>query len=108
MNKKKQKTIYIGSVGVDSGQLMVCDPCYIDSHWTKNTQKNGSLDVNTDKFGYTSACKSTLKSKLNGGDCSGDNDSHLAVATSTAFGDGVYNVYQKYINGQLKELIIKL
>ena len=25
----------IGVVGVDSGQLMVCDPCYIDSEWEK-------------------------------------------------------------------------
>lgn len=23
----------IGEVGVDSGQLLVCDPCYIDSEW---------------------------------------------------------------------------
>ena len=25
----------IGVVGVDSGQIMVCDPCYIDSQWAK-------------------------------------------------------------------------
>lgn len=25
----------IGHVGVDSGQLMLCDPCYIDSEWQK-------------------------------------------------------------------------
>jgi hypothetical protein len=24
---------FIGEVGVDSGQLMICDPCYIDSEW---------------------------------------------------------------------------
>ncbi len=23
----------IGHVGVDSGQLLLCDPCYIDSEW---------------------------------------------------------------------------
>lgn len=23
----------LGHVAVDSGQLMVCDPCYIDGHW---------------------------------------------------------------------------
>ena len=23
----------IGYVGVDSGQLLLCDPCYIDSEW---------------------------------------------------------------------------
>lgn len=25
----------IGHVGVDSGQLLLCDPCYIDSEWRK-------------------------------------------------------------------------
>lgn len=25
----------IGYVGVDSGQLLLCDPCYIDSEWEK-------------------------------------------------------------------------
>jgi len=25
--------IQIGEVGVDSGQVMICDPCYIDSEW---------------------------------------------------------------------------
>lgn len=25
----------IGHVGVDSGQLLLCDPCYIDSQWVK-------------------------------------------------------------------------
>lgn len=28
----------IGHVGVDSGQLMLCDPCYIDEHWKKNSE----------------------------------------------------------------------
>lgn len=31
----------IGSVGVDSGQLMVCDPCYIDSQWVHGTKAPG-------------------------------------------------------------------
>lgn len=28
---KKDKWIDLGSVGVDSGQLMICDPCYLSS-----------------------------------------------------------------------------
>lgn len=27
------KRKFIGEVGVDSGQLLLCDPCYIDSQW---------------------------------------------------------------------------
>ena len=34
MTKKKDE-ILIGHVGVDSGQLVICDPCYIDSEWKK-------------------------------------------------------------------------
>jgi len=26
---------HLGIVGVDSGQLLICDPCYIDSEWKK-------------------------------------------------------------------------
>lgn len=29
------KKIKLGVVGVDSGQLLICDPCYIDSSWEK-------------------------------------------------------------------------
>jgi len=34
MKKPKQ----IGVVGVDSGQLVICDPCYIDSEWDHNDE----------------------------------------------------------------------
>jgi hypothetical protein len=27
--------VLLGHVGVDSGQLMVCDPCYLESEWQK-------------------------------------------------------------------------
>ena len=33
----------IGVVGVDSGQLMVCDPCYIDGEWTKHKLKYNDM-----------------------------------------------------------------
>lgn len=33
----------IGEVGVDSGQLMVCDPCYIDSQWKKHEMEDTRL-----------------------------------------------------------------
>lgn len=31
----------VGHVGVDSGQLLVCDPCYIDSQWLKDKEPMG-------------------------------------------------------------------
>ena len=32
---RKENEVLIGVVGVDSGQLMVVDPCYIDDEWKK-------------------------------------------------------------------------
>ena len=29
------KKVLLGHVAVDSGQLLLCDPCYIDSEWEK-------------------------------------------------------------------------
>lgn len=29
------EVVYMGEVGVDSGQLMITDPCYVDSEWRK-------------------------------------------------------------------------
>ena len=54
MNKEQLKLgwNYLGQVGVDSGQLMVCDPCYIDSEWEKkdfDTDGGRIIDVKTKK-----------------------------------------------------------
>lgn len=32
----KDKRIKLGVVGVDSGRLLVCDPCYIDDEWIEH------------------------------------------------------------------------
>lgn len=39
--KNRERTVKLGRVGVDSGQLMVCDPCYIASHWEKQDEEHG-------------------------------------------------------------------
>lgn len=41
--------VKIGKVGVDSGQLMLCDPCYIDNNWVK--EEFVDLRVFSDKSG---------------------------------------------------------
>lgn len=40
------KKILIGEVGVDSGQLLLCDPCYIDSQWKKEDFTDVRIYVN--------------------------------------------------------------
>lgn len=52
MSNDKEEWIKIGEVGVDSGQLMICDPCYIDSMWEKSEYKDIRLyqNIQTKKY----------------------------------------------------------
>ncbi|PHI49705.1 hypothetical protein B9T64_06915 [Bacillus halotolerans] len=36
----KMERKLIGRVGVDSGQLLIIDPCYIDANWKKENESN--------------------------------------------------------------------
>jgi hypothetical protein len=70
---------YIGSVAVDSGQVMIVDPCYV-----------------TTGDNYRIICDATLSPE--GGDevnfaCIGGSGTACAVAHTTRHGDGVYPVY---------------
>jgi len=41
----------IGHIGVDAGQIVICDPCYIDSQWIKEDFKDVRIyRVNKDKM----------------------------------------------------------
>lgn len=33
---------FVGIIGVDSGQIVICDPCYIDSQWKEEKFENNS------------------------------------------------------------------
>jgi hypothetical protein len=70
---------YIGGVAVDSGQVMIVDPCYV-----------------TTGDNYRIICDATLSPE--GGDevdfaCIGGSGTACAVAHTTRYGDGVYPVY---------------
>ena len=92
MNEYTTKTI--GNVSVDSGQVLLIDPCYIkkddlgngefnyDSK-TKECLNDPSLD-NKKNF-YTAICEKTLGNEGYGNVMSG-------FATGTTHGDGTYTV----------------
>ncbi len=42
------KRVQIGNVAVDSGQIMLGDPCYIDSNWTKDATGVGEHPIYRD------------------------------------------------------------
>jgi len=41
----------IGVVGVDSGQVVICDPCYIDSEWDRKDEYDRDQVYDVDWLG---------------------------------------------------------
>jgi len=82
-----EKTLrLIGHVGVDSGQLIITDPCYLDS-WESDEFDSADAPLN---YSYSGACAATLGK--NGGAEIGSGAQ--GVASRTAYGDGCYPVFQ--------------
>lgn len=86
----KTRIVRLGEVGVDSGQLMICDPCYIDSEW-KQQEEDPRPHIEKGSFSYEGICETI-------GDFGGQLNYKLghpgvAVAFRTGLGDGDYPVY---------------
>lgn len=82
------KRVFVGKIGVDSGQIMIVDPCYIANHqmisdkskWDEfNDSRNFNLDIQEM--------------------CSG-------IVSRTRNGDGEYKIYATYDKGGIKKLEI--
>lgn len=85
--------VLIGSVFVDSGQMMLCDPCYIDSSWEKIDADFDNINQYVGQFNYGGAAQATLSDKD-----AGILGNGLGAVCATGFGDGNYNVYVTYSN----------
>jgi hypothetical protein len=86
MSKHTSITRRIGSVWVDSGQMMLGDPCYLEQ-W-------GGHDAAFDRpgeYSYAGACTATCSDESAG--MLGDG---LAAVFSTGYGDGTYPVDVTY------------
>lgn len=98
---------YIGSIGVDSGQMMLCDPCYVKSFVnTENLDLTDKGQLYKGEFSYGGACEVTLSDKSAGTIGNG-----LGAVCSTGYGDGEYAVYVTYekdsaINKRVTEMRI--
>ena len=87
----------VGYIGVDSGQVMLIDPCYIKNDFESEFKAKPGLN-------YAGACEVTLSSEGYGN----FGGVEMAFATRTAHGDGVYPVYVKRdANGTILEMKIK-
>jgi hypothetical protein len=82
--------LLVGTVSVDSGQVMIGDPCYLHD-WDANDYSAEAVATGSRDYDYASACAATL-SPLRAGELKNG----LAVVTSTAWGDGLYPVYLTY------------
>tara|TARA_B100001094_G_scaffold330463_1_gene395731 strand:- start:3329 stop:3667 length:339 start_codon:yes stop_codon:yes gene_type:complete len=81
----------IGHCGVDSGQIMLVDPCYVlKDDFTPNTDPTGGA--------YDEACRITLGI--------GAGQHSLGVVTSTMWGDGNYPVYADMEGNRVRSVTI--
>jgi hypothetical protein len=91
----------IGKFGVDSGQAMVGDPCYLEEWkpWDDKTQKFEEYVNHKGEYSYLGACEATITKGY--GNIGG------AVAFSTGYGDGYYPVFaQINDDGRVMKIVI--
>lgn len=90
----------VGSVGVDAGMVMLCDPCYIRDEWTSQ-QEDEKLhdDKYTNEFSYRGCCSTMSKNNKAGQLNYKMGHAGAGVVVSSGYGDGYYPVYVTYADG---------
>ena len=106
----------IGKCCVDSGQLLITDPCYATGFIN-----NAIKDTNTQDYSYSGCCNATSK-KSGAGQLvkktyrlgtrnevskKSNQTFNAGVATSTGHGDGEYPVYALYDGNRVASIIIR-
>jgi hypothetical protein len=92
--------VLAGTFGVDSGQAMVGDPCYLDQ-WKTNVGEDWNLEGKVGDYSYQGASATTIESNY------GELGISTAVVFSTGYGDGLYPVYVKLNNdGRVSKVVI--
>lgn len=92
----------IGRFGVDSGQAMVGDPCYLDNwkNWNRDETPFENYEKAKYEYSYLGACNATLT------DGYGVLGHGSAVAFNTGYGDGSYPVFAKIEDGRVMKIVI--
>jgi hypothetical protein len=89
MKTETLKRVLLGHVGVDSGQIMISDPCYVkDFNDNEDFDPARADDAGNYPYSYNGSCGATLSEAMGGqlGTISG-------VVSSTGYGDGCYEVW---------------
>lgn len=93
--------VRVGYIGVDSGQVMLIDPCYIKSDFDGDMHDKPGLN-------YAGACRVTLSDEGCGNFGGPGQPEEMAFATRTAYGDGLYPVYiRRDADGRVAEMSIR-
>lgn len=103
MSKIQNGTRIIGHVWVDSGQMMLGDPCYL-SDWQGQTV---AFD-RPGEYSYAGACTATTSNELAGiiGTDQRGSAEGMAAVFSTGYGDGTYPVEVTYRDGRVMSVTI--
>ena len=83
--------VRVGEVCVDSGQVMIVDPCYV-------------MDTDSETFG--AVCDVTTTGPRFG-EFLAAGVAGMGVASSSGYGDGVYDVYADVVDGCVARLVIE-
>ena len=90
----------VGHCAVDSGQLLIVDPCYLDE-WQAGEYDALRHDRQEQaQNDYERACRVTLDHLV------GLTLDGMAVVSSTGYGDGSYPVYATFYRGRVARLEI--
>ncbi|MGW6263720.1 DUF4241 domain-containing protein, partial [Streptomyces sp. NPDC055085] len=109
---KSIEVTYIGEVGVDSGQLMVTDPCYIDQEWQREqfvlVRDEERADDAVYNYSYNGACNATLNGSGHGQLAYKLGHAGAGVVFHTAWGDGGYPVYAEKHDGRIVRVYVNV
>jgi hypothetical protein len=109
---KSVEVTYIGEVGVDSGQIMITDPCYIDQEWQKEELRLVRGEVNYEtalySYSYNGACNATLSGPGYGQLAYKLGHAGAGVVFQTAWGDGGYAVYAEKHDGRIVRVYVNV
>lgn len=96
MSKSKNRTRkLVGVCAVDSGQIMLTDPCYV-KYFVDGEEYAPTVSEETHPYSYNGACGASL-SEAGGGQLRfGLGHAGAGVCVSTGIGDGLFPVYLEY------------
>jgi len=99
----------VGYVGVDSGQVIITDPCYLEdfeSNTFDGSKKSSTGRSRSGKkskefeYSYSGCCEATSTG-------AGQLTGKRGVAVSTGIGDGIYPVYVEYEHGIVRSATVQ-